>query len=313
MSAPDLHPEELLDKAVRGTLTEQEASWLAAHLSQCAVCRFERAAAADFQAVAGGEGDVDVDDLVTRALSGQKSVAQPRNSSSTRRGMSALAAAAVMLFGMGSFAAVAQATGLLPRIIAKVSSLTQPTLPVPAPRPPRAPSPLEVEVPATPKIPQPEVEAPEALAAAAPAAPAAKPAPVVAVPVVQRAPVDAGALLNEATALRIRGDRSGAAQAYQAVLSRFPTSAEAGFSRVALGRLLFDSGDFEGALEQFDAYVRSGDLSLREEVLALRASALGQLGRADDERSAWRVLLENYPASVHASRARARLSESDTQ
>jgi TolA-binding protein len=41
MSAVDIHPEDLIDKCVAGTLTRAEHVRLAAHLKLCASCRFE--------------------------------------------------------------------------------------------------------------------------------------------------------------------------------------------------------------------------------------------------------------------------------
>jgi 3-methyladenine DNA glycosylase/8-oxoguanine DNA glycosylase len=46
---------------------------------------------------------------------------------------------------------------------------------------------------------------------------------------------------------------------------------------------------------------------LKEDVLSARAQALNRLGRTADEGRAWRELLERFPLSVHAERARERL------
>lgn len=48
MTVVDLHPEDLLDKEARGTLSSSEEACLRAHLARCATCRFEREARADF-------------------------------------------------------------------------------------------------------------------------------------------------------------------------------------------------------------------------------------------------------------------------
>lgn len=48
MTVVDLHPEDLLDKEARGTLSGSEEACLRAHLARCATCRFEREARADF-------------------------------------------------------------------------------------------------------------------------------------------------------------------------------------------------------------------------------------------------------------------------
>ena len=48
MSVVDLHPENLLDKEIRGELDDAERQRLEAHLAQCATCRLERELRADF-------------------------------------------------------------------------------------------------------------------------------------------------------------------------------------------------------------------------------------------------------------------------
>ena len=50
MSISELHPEELLDKDARGTLTDAERTLLDAHLARCGTCRFERTSRLDFAA-----------------------------------------------------------------------------------------------------------------------------------------------------------------------------------------------------------------------------------------------------------------------
>ncbi len=50
MSVSELHPEELLDKDARGTLSDAERTLLDAHLARCGTCRFERTSRLDFAA-----------------------------------------------------------------------------------------------------------------------------------------------------------------------------------------------------------------------------------------------------------------------
>jgi hypothetical protein len=45
----EVHPEELLDRELRGTLTEREHQLLVAHLKRCSACRMERQLRADFE------------------------------------------------------------------------------------------------------------------------------------------------------------------------------------------------------------------------------------------------------------------------
>jgi TolA-binding protein len=96
---------------------------------------------------------------------------------------------------------------------------------------------------------------------------------------------------------------------YRELLARHPAASEAGATRMALGRLLLDDGDATSALSLFDEYLAAADPALREEAMADRARSLERLGREREERAAWSQLLESYPQSIHATRARARLEE----
>jgi hypothetical protein len=75
-----------------------------------------------------------------------------------------------------------------------------------------------------------------------------------------------------------------------------------------LGRLLLDRGDPKAALARFDAYLASGATTLGEEALLGRALAFGKLGQSMQEAEAWQALLQRYPSSLHAARARERLA-----
>lgn len=121
---------------------------------------------------------------------------------------------------------------------------------------------------------------------------------------------DAAELFSQANEARRHGDVPTALRRYALLQRRFPHSPEAALSRVALGRLYLDRlHDPARALAQFDAYVAAGNDELREEALVGRALALQRLGRADDERDAWRTLLQAYPSSLSADRAKGRLGE----
>jgi tetratricopeptide (TPR) repeat protein len=90
-------------------------------------------------------------------------------------------------------------------------------------------------------------------------------------------------LFAAANRARLSGDRPFAMAKYQQLLSNWPTSAEAALTQATLGRLLLDSGNPVGALEHLDAYLGANDQTLKEDVL------------------------ERFPLSVHAERARERL------
>lgn len=341
MDSLDLHPEELFDKQTRGVASADELSRIEAHLRSCATCRFERQVRADFDAVTGSVGDVD--DLVARALSGAASANTKDTESGPprRRRLAPLLVAAVALMGFGSLAAVAQFTGVLPHLIERLSSssdrTSKPPLPLPrgegliqTPRPEIAPTP-EV-APVVPEV----ALAPAPVVPVAPPAPAKKyvpsaartnPAPQVAppdpiaeatpeIPVVVPAPAptpapvaepDAITLFSRAHRERVQGETAAAIRDFRTVIARYPNAREASLANAELGRMLLDRGEATSALEAFDAYLASSDAVLREDVLGGRAMALGALGRASAERQAWETLLRDYPSSVYAPRAKARL------
>jgi TolA-binding protein len=121
-------------------------------------------------------------------------------------------------------------------------------------------------------------------------------------------PPTASALFARAGDARQHGAYADAIRSYEELTRAYPQSNEAANAHAFLGRLLLDRGDASGALTHFDAYLRGGAGALREDAMAGRAVALGQLGRAQDEAAAWNALLAAYPQSVHAARARARLA-----
>ncbi|MDP3233573.1 MAG: zf-HC2 domain-containing protein [Myxococcales bacterium] len=299
MTAPDLHPEELLDGAAAGVLSTEERARLDLHLSACPACRFELQARADFAAMP--LPSMAVDELVTRALAGMPSasVAPARR----RRFSPAMAFVAVLTVGAVSFAAAG-----LARPIAVLLGIAAPEVisqPVPAPSP-------RVQKP------QPTVPVIEEELVAPP------PPPLVEVPVVQPrvvveerkltppppppAPaITAAELFRLATAARTEGRRTDAEQTYRELTNRFPSSPEANVSHAVMGRLLLDLNRPSDALVELDAALASRDGSLREDALANRALALDSLNDVVAARAAWELLLTEFPASIHARRAKERL------
>jgi tetratricopeptide (TPR) repeat protein len=302
METLDLHPEELFDKVNKGLATSDELARVDAHLASCATCRFERQARLDFDAIGGSTADLD--SLVARALSGAQATAEaPRR----RRVAPMLIAAAVALMGFGSFAAVAQFTGLLPKWLGTEKDRVIDEKP-----PPLTPtlSPLRREredmVPPPALVPPPEPEV--VVAPAPPRHVAKKPAPPAPVEL-PAAPVepDAIAILARATQARVSGEIVAAMRDFNLIITRFPGTPEAALSHAALGRLELDRGDAAAALASFDAYLASGHPLLREDAQGSRAIALQQLGRFEEERAAWEAVLHDYPQGVFAPRARTRL------
>lgn len=303
METLDLHPEELFDKAARGLASTDELARLDAHLASCATCRFERQVRMDFESVGGSTANLD--DLVARALSGAatKVPEAPRR----RRVGPLLIAATVALMGFGSFAAVAQFTGLLPRLFTQRAEV--PVVVPPPPAPSGAAPAVAPEVEPEPPVESPPPPPPLVVAQRARVAAPAREEVVAPTPDLPPAPVepDALALFSRATQARVRGETAEAIRDFRVVVARFPGSREASLSHAALGRLLLDRGEAASALEAFDAYLGSSDQALREDVQGARAMAFQSLGRADEERSAWEAVLQDYPAGVYAPRARSRL------
>jgi TolA-binding protein len=332
MNSPDLHPEELLDRAAQGTLSDEQRATLDRHLAVCAVCRFEQQARADFLADAAAAENVNLESMVTAALAGIQRPARRRVSS--RAGV--LIAASLSVLAFSSFAAVAQWTGVLPKLIEKLTVTETTPEPAPAPAPvhphgqraiapvidpvieetpaavegeikpaPPAAAPAHVAAPST-DVPSPSRTAPPVhVASNEPSTPAIPETAVKVTP----PPPDASSLFGAANDARTHGDRQAAVSLYRDLLLRFPSSDEANVTHAALGRLLLDLGDARGALAELRAYLAGGDTALREEALVDCAVASGKLGDVADERDCWKTLLDAYPASVHAGRARGRLGE----
>ena len=50
MNVIDVHPDDLFDRELAGTLTEEERARLDAHVAKCEACQLERQLRADFRA-----------------------------------------------------------------------------------------------------------------------------------------------------------------------------------------------------------------------------------------------------------------------
>lgn len=405
MGVVDLHPDELIDRAARGTLSTDERARLDAHLAGCVACRFEIKARDDFSDDLADEPAPPARPLEPSLIAHPLEAtphARPLETPLLRRllepallarspKLTALAgspepaaparplepfveapplpppAGATLLVGPpsrryrpGPFliaatllaAGVASAAGafdllrpapLLPALVAAQPTPVAPSLSSTlASAPPRsASSPasaLASSAPASasppPAVASSSPEAPssqahvlafprekggtEAASSRPPSTPRAKvEAPTGALPTETAklltsaaAPAEAkGAapLFAEANEARRRGEFGRALALYRELDLRFRASPEAQVARATSGRLLLERGDAAGALDRFDAYLRSGGGPLSEEIMAGRALALGRLGRESDEADAWASLLRRHPGSAHAPRAEARL------
>jgi TolA-binding protein len=312
MTTIDLHPEEMLDAARRGTLGAAAALDLRAHLARCAACRLSLTLPDELRAEAAvtRADDALLASMVRGALSA--SPGEPRVASEARphrahggAGRRVAVALALLLIGGSGGAAVWSMGGatfarkLMPQIL-QISRRPEPARPAPAraAAPARALSPEIVPVPVAAS----PVEAP---------APAAAPPhlPRLHVPLPPPRPT-AAELFADANRARREGDVPLALRHYAELRRAYPSSREELTARVVAGDLLLAEGPTRDALASFDSYLAASPTgTLAEEALVGRASALMRLGRRDDERAAWAQLLREHPDSVHAERARRRLAE----
>lgn len=295
MTRIDLHPEDLLDRAVRGAATATELLQLERHLAECAVCRVERAlltrAALDTAPLRHEK------QLVARLARDVVARLASPTAGRARRKSALLAAVLAAACVAGAAAAGTLAVG--PRGNLNPSSSARVGVAAPIAAAARRRVSQTADAPRTASSePAPSESARELVRP-----PASTVAP----------PRSAGELFSRANQARRDGRVTEAVGLYRALQERYAGSGEELVSRVSLGRLLLDRlGDSRGALVQFNSYLASpGGGALREEAMVGRALSLGRLGRAGEERAAWQALLGAWPKSMHRARAQARLAELD--
>lgn len=118
----------------------------------------------------------------------------------------------------------------------------------------------------------------------------------------------AESLFREANAARRAGDAVVARALYLRLEHDFPASDEAHLAHVSLGNLLLAMGRASEAEQQFASYL-GGHPALAQEALVGRAQSLAALGRSAEEQGVWQALVDGYPGSVYAGRAKQRLAE----
>ncbi|MCP4677814.1 MAG: PEGA domain-containing protein [Deltaproteobacteria bacterium] len=118
-------------------------------------------------------------------------------------------------------------------------------------------------------------------------------------------------LLSRARDRRQAGDWSGAVEAYEILLERFPGRSETSVALTSLGELqLGRLKDPAAAKHNFDRYLRRfPDGVLAQEAAYGRIRALRQLGRNAEEAAALERFIDIYPSAVQARAARQRLAE----
>lgn len=318
----ELHPDDLLDREARGELGDVERELLEAHLRRCVACRVERRARVDFQQetdLAGGPDPGDVQPLLAKVLAMRPASLEPAKAARISLGRRLLPlVAAAALVSAAAWAATTAWTGAWTRSRPGAAGGSPPTsVPVTRSPAPETASLLELPQAASPegRVARADGTPPAAIAAVvgadsspkALASPAARLASLGAH--LPTEPAVLGTAFDQANSARRSGDHRHAAELYRALVERYPGTAEARASLVALGRMLLDDGDATGALRSFDRYLNAGGGALAEDAMLGRALALRQLERPNDEAQVWSGLLRQYPQSGHAERARRRLLE----
>ncbi len=112
-------------------------------------------------------------------------------------------------------------------------------------------------------------------------------------------------LFAKASRVRRQGQVSKAIALYQDLQRRHPSAAEAHAADIALG-MLYSGRSPRVALTHFRQYLQRGG-PLAPEALWGKSQALSALGRTDEAREVWRILLARYPRSAYANAARTKL------
>jgi TolA-binding protein len=143
------------------------------------------------------------------------------------------------------------------------------------------------------------------------AAPAEAPAPAKATrrAVAPRTRSAAAQQLAAANRARQQGQIGKALKLYRGLRKQFPRAIEAPLTWVSEGRLLLDHqrrpGAAARAFERYLAQHASGPLA--HEAMVGRALAFEALGHKQREQRAWQALLQRFPETLLATRAKARL------
>jgi TolA-binding protein len=291
------NPEDLSALSRRGLLSEVDELELARELANDPELWTSHSVGVDLDnstAVRAGD-DALVARVADAALARVAASRVPKAPRRRPRRVAVLLAAALVL-GSGVSAAV---LGVVPVPLLGGEKTEQPATLPPAPASKLAPVWRKAARPERPERTAAVADEPprEPNTSDAPRARAARPA----------AETSAADLFRTANAARHAADFSRAQRLYSELIARYPSSDEARIARVSLGKLLLAKGDPSAAEQEFQNYLKDGKGQLAEEALVSRAQSLQKLGRKDAERATWQRLLADYPNSVYAAEARARL------
>ena len=282
----DLHPEEAIDRALKGRMSESEQQALAQHLATCSACEAHMALARSGQeACAPQPWGSRLNSLaVDHALAHFGRARWPWVFFSPGRRYWVMATAGLLLVvgGVASAALWHRQDAAREPVLAAMARSAERT-------------------PARPRQAMALSESPSALQAVlTDERPSFSRAP--------RVQPSAASLFEQASSLRDRNRVDDAIAVFRKLQQLFPKTRESRISYAVAGRMLLDRGRPAQALAQFDQHLaQRGEAS--EEALAGRATALGQMGRLSAERETWQRLLDSHPGTVYASQAKERLSQ----
>jgi len=282
MIAVDNHPEELLDRIASDTASADDLQKFEEHARQCPACAAHRTILPTVRSALAPslEDKMRNEHAVSRAMS-TLTVGTRRRAP---RGVWLLAAAAILVAGVAG---------------ARYWAASRPQPSAHATEPPAPAEPVNraaepTNSPAAPEIPSQGNDMAPTVDTSKTRSPDAR--------------ETAAQVFGEANELRRTGKDAQAMTTYRKVERLFPGTPEAQQSYATLGSLMMEHGGAEEALSQFDHYIERGG-PLLVDVLAGKANALQRLGRTAEERRTWETLLDRFPKSVHAARAKTRLAE----
>jgi hypothetical protein len=319
MIVVELHPEQLIDKEILGTLSADERVSLDAHVASCPVCHLERLSRCDFQndfvveanrakllrivslameeaGLAGCVPHVSGERRTVRALAGRA----PRVSPRTRLAVSLAAALLMVTVGAAAWPEV--------RLVFSARRSSDRTeTPAKWTSPPE-PLAARSSPPGAATTGDPDPKASREVVPVVPATIVRSAKRARARPEALASDRSAAAIFEEANDALRRKAYARARALYQDLETGHSGSPEAQTALAILGRLALDAGQPAAALRYFDAYVAGSGGALVEEAAVGRALALERLKRPSEEAAAWSSFLAGYPTSTHAAHARARLA-----
>jgi len=284
----EVHPEEVLDRALAGKLSEPELEALDRHLAACSACEAHLALARSGRSACAPQpwGSRLNGLAVDHALAHFERSRWPWRFFSPGRRHWVLATAGLLLAVGG----VASAALWHRQDTAREPVLAQAAAARPAERTPARPR--NVALSELPSALQAEVTAERPSLSRASS----------------RAQPSAASLFEQASALRERNRLDESIAVFRKLQQLFPETRETRISYAVAGRMLLDRGRPAQALAQFNRHLANGG-EASQEALAGRATALGQMGRVAAESETWQRLLDSYPGTVYASQAKERLSQ----